>query len=78
MKTSHGFQNLDPTSTYIYKGHTVVYAFETESYCFLCDVRSGYLTGRRCHLPDEFMWAIGQHIDTLKDFVVQIRPLRIK
>jgi len=72
------FQHLDPTSTYIYRENTVVYGFETDCYCFSCDVRNGYLVGKRDSLPDIFGWAIGQHIDTVRDFVRVLKPLYIK
>lgn len=68
------FQHLDPTSTFIYQ-QTVVYGFETDTYCFWCRVRRGYLVGRRDALPTDFQWAIGQHIDTIKDFVSNLMPL---
>lgn len=70
-------RHLDPTTTKVYTEHTVWYGFDTGSYCFKCKVRKGYLTGRRADLPEEFNWAIGQHIDTVSDFVTNIMALRI-
>lgn len=74
---SGNFSHLDPTTTYIYRATTVWYGFETDSYCFKCQVRNGYLIGRRDRLPDTFSWAIGQHIDVVRNFVQTLKPLHL-
>ena len=59
------------------RANTVWYGFETDSYCFKCRVKNGYLTGQRSKLPDDFGWMIGQHIDVVCDFVNDVHALYI-
>jgi hypothetical protein len=72
-----GFKHLDPTSTKVYREHTVVYGFETGCYCFTCRVQNGYLVGKRASMPKHSEWMIGQHIDVIRDFVLNLMPLRL-
>lgn len=72
-----GFAHIDPTTTFVYREHTIIYGFEKKDFCFTCFVQRGYLIGRRDSLPEGMEWAIGQHIDTLTQLGIKSKPLTL-
>lgn len=70
---NYSFRHLDPSTTKVYRG-TVLYGFEAEAVCLLLRVKNGYVV----ETPEQGApWIRGQHIDTLKPYFNQIKPIRI-
>ena len=68
-----GFRHLDPSAIKIYRG-TVIYGFESALVCYLLKVRNGYVVETPFETVDK--WIRGQHLETLKPYFKQIKPLR--
>ena len=72
--TNNAFKHLDPSATKIYQS-IVVYGFEADEVCLFCKVKNGYVV--ETPTIKSMRWIRGQHIETLKPFFLNIKPLRI-
>jgi hypothetical protein len=74
MPLNTGFRHLDPSSPKLYTSK-VTYGFEAETVCLICNVKNGYVM--ETPTIKSLRWIRGQHIETLKPFFVNIKPLRL-
>ena len=66
------FKHLDPSATKVYRG-TVLYGIEDDDICHLIKIKGGYVV----ETPVTDKWIRGQHIETLKTYFKNIKPLRL-
>ena len=69
----YSFRHLDPSVIPVYRG-TVVYGFESSLVCYMLKVKNGYVVETPSETVDK--WIRGQHLETLKPYFQQIKPLR--